>query len=351
MKIVVFRSRRCEGDDKAKNAYSQELDTRYADRVIGNLTSGDDFCTACGADCVRCRKAYGRCFGDSIAAVVAFPAVLPHVLEHPSEYVPQVVPAHDILIVICIHEQILIECLKECRNWGTRGVIVPVEAPGWLSAAAKAEAEGICEDKGIEIAFPKPFCNLRPSAGSLLAEFRETFHIGFPEIQFTVTRGVIEKAHVKVSAPCGATYYIARWLVGRSLQDDLKHEVISKRLHSYPCTGSMAWDHELGDTILHVAGQNHYSVLTQLDQEIEEEPHVFFSPTGKAVPKPVPVSENVRQIEGAKAAILEALQAKGSVSLAELRNIARPRPAVHSALLILKKEGRIKVEGHTVRRV
>lgn len=261
MKIVVLRSRRSTDREKTEGNYLEEFDTRYAERVIGNLRGNTGFCDACGDDCISCRNSYKRNYDQDIAAVIDFPAVLPYILENHSEYVPKDVPAHDILLVINIHEQILLEILKNCGNWGTKGVIVPLEAPDWASGAPKAQAYEICEIRNIEISFPKPFCSFNPPKGGVLAKFREYFHIGFPDVDLTTENERIVKAHVNVSAACGATYYIARWLVGRSLKDNLKIEVISKLLHSYPCTASMKWDNDIGDTPLHVAGQAHYKIL------------------------------------------------------------------------------------------
>ena len=351
MRVVVFRSACPEAEPPGDGAYSQTFDTRYADRVIGNLANEDDFCTSCQAQCVHCRRPYARSFAGHVAGVIPLPSPMPYVLERPAEHVPADVPPHDVLIAISIHEQILIESIKRSGEWGTRGVVVPIEAPDWISGAARAQAERLCQERGIEIAFPKPFCDFAPPAGSFLDEFRRAFHIGFPEVVLTVRDGVIEKADVKVSAPCGATYYIARWLEGKRVDDDLRHDVISRRLHSYPCTSSMEWDDDLGDTILHVAGQNHYAILDQLGAAAErDEAPLVMSPLGIALPKPVPVTENVRNVEQAKEAILRRLAARETVPLSELRQGDETPAAINTALVILKRDGRIRVEGNRVRR-
>jgi len=350
MKILVLKSQRTP-DAREPDEYSQEFDTVYAERVIGNLGNDPSFCTACGPDCIACRAAYGRRFGDRIAGVVGFPSVMPYVLEKPEEKVPQAVPRHDILIAIRIHEQILIECLKRCGEWGTRAVIVPLEETGWVSGATIAEGRRICEAQDIEIAFPKPFCSLNPPAGSLLAEFREEFHIGYPNVELRVEDNRIAEANVHVSAPCGATYYIARWLKGKRLDDDLKYEIVSKRLHSYPCTAGMDWDEDLGDTVLHVSGKAHYRILDQLGLKgPADEPETIVSPLGKAVPRPVPVAENVRNIEEAKAAILDRLGKDEAAPLKALRRMGKITPAaLNTALLVLRREGRIVLRGGEVR--
>ena len=351
MKILILRSERAP-DAPEQDEYSQEFDTVYADRVIGNLVGDRSFCTACGPDCVGCRAPYGRKFLDRMAGVIVFPAVMPYVLERPEEHVPADVPEHDVLIAIHVHEQVLVECLKRCKAWGTRAAIVPQEAPGWISGSAKREAEDLCKPQGIEIAFPKPFCSLKPPAGTLLAEFREFFHIGYPDVELSVEDNRIMDARVHVSAPCGATYYIARWLKGKTLDDDLKYEIVSKRLHSYPCTSSMEWDDEIDDTVLHVAGQAHYRILAPIGKDVDEEPETIVSPLGKTLQKPVPIAENVRNVENAKQAVLAELAKQDAVPLAALRRIKRIDPAaLNAGLLILRQEGRITLRGPVVRRV
>jgi hypothetical protein len=326
--------------------YLQQFNTHYADRVIGNLRGEPAFCTACGDACEFCRKPYRRNCSRNIAAVIGFPDVLPYMLEDPRSFVPQTVPAHDVLLAIHIHEQILLECLQQCRSWGTRGVVVPLEAPDWISPATRTRARKICESAGVEIDFPKPLCAFKPPAGSVLAEFRRQFHIGYPEVAVQVEDGTITKADVKVSAACGSTYYIARWLVGRRLYEDLATEVISKRLHSFPCTASMERDPELeDDTPLHVAGQAHNRILASVKDTPAPHHDQVLSPLGIWVQKPVSRTDTMKNIERAKDLILEQLRAGKEVTLEQLRQAGPVTPAaLHSALLLLKKEGRICID-------
>ena len=353
MKVVIFRSLSRSQEEAAPDAYSQTFDTRYAGRVIGNLRNEKGFCTACQAECVDCRLKEAPRFGENIVGVIDFPGVLPDVLEKPAELIPRDVPRHDVLIAISIHEQVLLESLKVCSSWGTRGVIVPIESQDWGSHAGVAEAERIARRAGIEISFPKPFCSFDPPKGGFLASVRDHFHVGFPSVECRVKDGVIQEARVRVSAPCGATYYIARWLVGRRLDDDLRYDVISKRLHSYPCTSSMAWDDDLGDTILHVAGQAHYAILNQFGQNVDHGPDKdaqVLSPVGVMVAKPLPASENARSVEEAKQGILARLESCQSLSLAELKKGPSTPAALNTALVILKQEGLIRIDrGRIVR--
>ena len=332
----------------------QQFGCAYAERVIGNLVGDERFCTSCGPDCVGCRRRYERRFADDIVGDIALPAVLPHLLEQPARHVPAEVPPHEIMLAINVHEQVLVEMLRRCRDWGTRGVVVPIEAPPWVSGSAREQAKAICGELGVEVAFPKPFCDFDPPPGGPLAAFREQFHVGKPRVELTVRDGRIERAHVHASAACGATYYIARWLEGKRVDDDLKYEVVAKRLHSYPCTASMAWDDDLGDTILHVAGKAHYEILAGLPGQVpaDEGSDMVVSPLGRMLPKPVPARDNVRQIARAKEAVLESLAAGKEVSLEGLRRDTRlSAAALSSAIVLLKQAGRIRTEGGRILRV
>lgn len=344
MKIVILRSKK-RASRKAGD-YNQSFDTLYADRVIGNLSNRRDFCTACEADCIHCREKYDWRFSENIAAIIDFPSVLPFVLEKPGKYVPANMPAHDVLLAIHIHEQILLEILARCSQWGMKGVVVPLEAPGWVSGAAIRQALEICAKNNIEISFPKPFCSFNPPRGGVLAEFRKYFRIGFPDVDLTVENGIIIKARVNVSAACGATYYVARWLVGHAICEDLKTEVISRRWHSYPCTASMEWDDELGNTPLHVAGQAHYEILSAAPVRTIKCAPSIITPLGKVLPKPAPVSDNIRNIENAKKNIMAELEIHPQISLEQIKQKEHTLPAsIHSAILLLKKERKIKTIG------
>lgn len=352
MNVAIARSVKTGEWDPTKHPYLCTADTRYAERVIGNLENDIAFCTSCGDDCTYCRLPYKRTFKDNIVAVIEFPDVLPYVLELPTKYLPRAVPQHDVLIIVNIHEQILLEILKICSSWGTRGVVVPLEAPGWVCGATKNQAYEICAESNIEIAFPKPFCSFKPETGTVLDEFRRYFHIGYPEVKLTVKDGNIIDTDVIVSAACGATYYIARWLKGKRLDENIKIDVVSKRLHSYPCTASMAWDDEINDTPLHIGGHAHYAMLEPIQYTEEEDSQMIASPLGIMVQKAVPVHENLKNIQTAKDYILEMLDKENAMPISRLRSTAAISPAaMSSALLILKKEGKICVVKQKIRKV
>lgn len=355
MKILVLCSREHDVGRTPENEYTQRCDTAFAQRVLGNLRNDGEFCTACGNDCVDCRRPYGRDFGQDIAGVLTFSALLPYLLENPRDFLPPEIPRHDVLLAICIHEQILLEMLKICASAGTKAVVVPLEASAWITPAAREQAEAICARNRIEIAFPKPFCRFDPAPGTVLDRFRRHFHIGAPEVRLEWDGDRISETHVEVSAACGATYYVARWLKGKTRDDDLRHDVVSRRFHSYPCTASMQHDDELGDSPLHVSGQAHYKILADKDEPDAPSPETestrVLTPLGIVLPKAVPIFENEAKVAKAIAFVLDEIAGGASVPVSQLRQRRNVTPAaLNTALLVLKQEGTITIAGTAVRR-
>jgi hypothetical protein len=258
MNIVVLRSRGFQGK---RDDYTLQMNTSYSERFLGHITNRSGYCSSCGGRCVKCRQGYDLDFYDSVVQVVDFPSVLPAVLDDPGEYLPVSVSNHDILVAISVHEEILMSFIE--RFEGARGVVVPIEAPGWISPYARAMISSLCESRGVEVSFPKPFCSFEPEEG-VLGDFRRQFKIGKPEVQYTVKDGYITGTSVQSSAPCGATYFVARNMAGRRVDSGLVN-IIDSLLSAYPCTASTEVDREYGDSLIHRAVQLQRDMLKGLE--------------------------------------------------------------------------------------
>jgi thymidylate synthase len=243
--------------------FDRAFDSAWADRFIRHLKNNRQICSGCGDACVHCRDWRSVDYQSDIVEVIRCPVVLPELLDDPAYYLPSLLPRHDVLIAIQIHEEIVIELPKYAAAAGARAVIVPVEAPDWLSRWAKGRVIEAAKRQGIEIAIPKPFCKLSPGSGAAIDEFIRYFHIGKPEFELTIDEGKVSTACAKISAPCGNSHYVAHNLQGHPIGESLPIEV-SKYWHSYPCTASMKKDPELGgDTILHKGGQIHMACFSE----------------------------------------------------------------------------------------
>jgi hypothetical protein len=251
-----------------RDPYSITMNTAYAERFIGHLTNREGYCSACGSSCVQCRARLVKDFSDFIVQVVEFPALLPVMLEDAEEYLPQSVKSHDVVVAIAVHEEILISFLEHFDT--AKGVIIPLEEPWWISPYARNRIQTLGEQRGMEVAFPKPFCSLDAEEG-VLGSFRKQFKVGKPEMAYRVADGIIRDARVRCSAPCGATYFVARNMVGRRVHRDLVQHM-DTLLSAYPCTASTEVDREFGDSIIHRAVHIQRDIMKELNLDVPAGP-------------------------------------------------------------------------------
>lgn len=261
MKILILRSVKT---DSSKDNYSICMDTNFAERVIGHLSNARNFCSACEDECIDCRKAYNLNFFDSIVGIIDFPSVFPAIVENPGAFLPEHIPDHDILLALSVNEEILIVFIEKFPQ--ARGVIIPIEESNWISPHALKKITKICNSNNIEASFPKPFCSFNPVQG-ILFEFKKHFKIGKPEVKFIIKENRIVDTEVILSAPCGATYYTAQGLRGKSIDDNLEY-LIDKLLSCYPCTGSTMLDNDFQDSIIHQAVKMQREILHNIKGKI-----------------------------------------------------------------------------------
>lgn len=258
---------------REKEPFTVTFDDTFARRVIRHIQDDQSLCDGCGSKCVSCRLSYKIAFGEHIVGTHQLPPVMEHYVDNPRQHLPEDIPAHDVLLAINVHEDILMSLPGRAKEAGARAFIVPVESPEWLSRGARTQLRKACVKLGLESAYPKPFCALEQKPEHpFINEFMKFFRIGKPEIKFTIKNGVIDYARVLQCAPCGNTYFVAHNLKGVSVDDKQKlHDVVAKYWHSYPCVASMKIDPELQDTILHKGGYMHYDCVDKAKAEAEGE--------------------------------------------------------------------------------
>ena len=128
------------------------------------------------------------------------------------------------------------------------------------------------------------------------------------------------------------------------------HTLVSRLRAGQISADDFLWDDELDDTVMHVAGEAHYAILAPLGGHgSHDKVEMIASPVGGMIPKPALPKDNIANIERAKAAVLADLARHGRASLRELTARRDTTPAaMSSALLLLKQDGRIRVEGDAV---
>ncbi|MDD5769241.1 MAG: DUF166 family protein, partial [Methanothrix sp.] len=187
-------------------------------------------------------------------------------------YLPKEIPEADIAIVVNVHPDIIFGLLPVLKDNGYSGIIGGSESPKELPLGLRTQLSEEARKIGLEAAFAKPFCALRPDpAAPTISAFMEKAHFGEPRIEIVTQESrpgkeTILAANVVRSAPCGSTWYVAKRMTGLETDQPDLRERISEAHHAYPCTASMDQDPELKDTILHKAG---YIVREAVEEAIE----------------------------------------------------------------------------------
>lgn len=248
-----------EGPD-IRREFALDFDNRYADRFMRHIIDDETLCTGCGEKCDHCRFNYDLDFSADIETI-QLPRTMPYFVDDIESVLKLPLPVHTILVAINIHEDILLSLPLLSNQSKGQALIVPLEHPDWMTRWARDEIAKKCRATGMEYAFPKPFCSLEKGHGPLIDRFIDTFKIGRPSLDLKIdeSRTIID-AEVKICAPCGNTYFVAKNLIGKKADDKI-NEWVAKYWHSFPCVASMKMDPELGDTILHKGGYIHYEIV------------------------------------------------------------------------------------------
>ena len=192
------------------------------------------------------------------------PAILPPMIDYPEDYVPDTLPAADLILSFGEHKGIAELLPDVARISGARAVMAAVDNEAWLPRGLARQLRGWLEEMGVACVTPKPLCSLTETHYSLgrgkrieyehplIAEFAR--HFGQPELRLTIdpqTRQ-ITAAEVRRDAVCGCASHVAQGLVGLSA-DDAEQEA-GMLHHHFPCLASMGIDVDYGDTLMHISG-------------------------------------------------------------------------------------------------
>jgi hypothetical protein len=192
------------------------------------------------------------------------PAVLPPVIDYPEDYLPDQLPAADLILAFGEHPGIAELIPEIARITGAQAVIAAVDNEAWLPRGLARQLRGWLEDMGVACVTPKPLCALTERdygtrrreriayAHPLIAEFAR--HFGQPQLRIEVDPETRTIASVEVvrDTVCGCARYVAERLVGVSV-DEAEYQA-GMLHHHYPCLASMGKDPDFGDTLMHISG-------------------------------------------------------------------------------------------------
>lgn len=206
----------------------------------------------CTKSCFEFRQRFPLDYTEYLAGIMLFPSVLPELIDDAESYVKEPIPTHDVFVAVGVHPDILIELIKRVSDAGCKAVVVPREDPAWLTTSLVDKLKGLCEEKGLEYAFPRPFCSLSKGKFEYINNFIDQFKIGKPQYRLvTDNKGNVRDVDVKCSSPCGATYHVASGLIGLNKEDIV--DTANKLWHTYPCLSSSQMDPDINDSPMHLA--------------------------------------------------------------------------------------------------
>jgi thymidylate synthase len=193
------------------------------------------------------------------------PAILPPVIDYPEDYLPEQMPAADLILSFAEHKGVA-ELLPDIAGMtGAQAVLVAVDNEAWLPRGLARQLKGWLSAMQVACATPKPLCTLTETDYKITRRNRETYtsplisefarYFGQPDLKITVdpeTR-TISAAQVRRDAVCGCTRYVADKLIGVSV--DEAEEKAGLLHHHYPCLASMVkLDDYNHDTLMHESG-------------------------------------------------------------------------------------------------
>jgi hypothetical protein len=191
------------------------------------------------------------------------PCFLPPMIDEPEEFLPQELPAADLVISFGEHPGVVLLLPEIARLSGAQALIAPVDNEAWLPKGLVRQLRGWLEEMEVAAVFPKPLCSLTEESynlrhhrqgydNPLISEFarhfgRPTFRIEVDEVTRTIASVEVER-----DAVCRSARFVAQGLVGTPVEE--AEEKAGLLHHHYPCMAAMGIDDDYHDTLMHVSG-------------------------------------------------------------------------------------------------
>jgi hypothetical protein len=191
------------------------------------------------------------------------PTVLPPILDYPEDYLPEALPACDLILSLAEVRGTAEMIPDIAKMTGARAVIAPIDNVAWLPVGLARQLREWLDRMGVPCVTPKPFCSLTETHYNalrhkesyddpLIREFARVY--GMPAFRATVDEQTRVITHIEVTrdACCGCARYVAEKLTGTPVDDALEDGGLHH--HHYPCQASMGIDVQYGDTLMHISG-------------------------------------------------------------------------------------------------
>ena len=183
---------------------------------------------------------------------VTLPSNLPAIIDDAAEFLPEELPAIDLLVSLGEHPGVAQMIPDMVQRSGAKAVIAPADNRTWLPPGLANQIKRKLATVGVDMVYPVPFCTLveKDSQSPYIREFAR--HFGMPEVTVEFDGENIGRVAVLKTAPCGSTFYVADGLAGVWERDAVEKSGLLH--HQYPCLATMVTDQEFNDTLMHRAG-------------------------------------------------------------------------------------------------
>jgi hypothetical protein len=191
------------------------------------------------------------------------PKALPPVLDYPEDYLPNSLPAADLILSLAEVPGAAEMIPDIAKMTGAQAVIAPIDSQAWLPFGLARQLREWLARINVACVTPMPFCSLTEThvnAQRLQAAYNHPLirafarHFGRPAFEVEVDRpgGQITGVQVRRDACCGCARFVAEKLVGTPVAEALEKGGLLH--HHYPCQASMGIDSDYSDTLMHVSG-------------------------------------------------------------------------------------------------
>lgn len=187
-------------------------------------------------------KKYGAEYFE--LTIVDIDEELPQVLDDTSAYLPETLDC-DLVLDFLKHNDLSTDLAALCQKLN-----IPV-----IGSGKKLPGKGAIT--------PPTCCGLPRLEG--LGHYGE--HFGAPEFTVEVEDGLISEVKVVRGAPCGATWEVARRLIGHPVEDAARKAGLDTQFYCYGDPGS--WDPIYGKSPVHFAGKIHDKQMQKAVEVLE----------------------------------------------------------------------------------
>lgn len=211
------------------------------------------------------RNIRAHCPSDWVIETWTAPAILPPIIDYPEEYLPETLPATDLLLYFAENPGAAQLVPELVEMTGAKAVIAGIDVDHWLPRGLARQLRGWLERMNVPCATPKPLCSLTehdygvtlkermPYDSPLISAFATYF--GQPRLNLTLDEQgkTVTEATVERDAVCGCARYVAEGIIGMPVT-----EVVEKAgllHHHFPCLAGMKKDPDFNhDTLMHASG-------------------------------------------------------------------------------------------------